>query len=396
MRDYDENIVQLIQLYLTGDLSEEEKVKLEDWIHGDSSRKRLFDEICEERNVARDLEVYERVNKESAWEKVVCRGNIKLQHSSRRLGWYRWVAAVMLPLLLCGTLWLSLREKKEVLVAKVTPEIEAGTAHAVLLMGQGERIDLSMTSGDTVLNKGDVRIRFDSSKSVTYEQVVGTPAKVEYNTIIVPRKGDYQLILADGSKVYLNSESRLRFPTHFEGKERRVYLEGEGYFKVAKDTTKPFVVETKEVDVRVLGTSFNVNAYASERAVRTTLVSGKVQVSNRTGKEVAVLNPGQQTVWQGGCFSTQEVDALAFTAWIDGKFYFEEGATLKKITEQLQRWYDLDFIFSSERGKQFVFAGMIKKEYTANEIFSMIEKTTRVKFNVRGRTIIVSELDKYN
>ena len=190
-------------------------------------------------------------------------------------------------------------------VAKVTPEIEAGTAHAVLLMGQGERIDLSMTSGDTVLNKGDVRIRFDSSKSVTYEQVVGTPAKVEYNTIIVPRKGDYQLILADGSKVYLNSESRLRFPTHFEGKERRVYLEGEGYFKVAKDTTKPFVVETKEVDERVLGTSFNVNAYASERAVRTTLVSGKVQVSNRTGKEVAVPNPGQQTVWQGGCFSTQ-------------------------------------------------------------------------------------------
>ena len=99
MRHDDENIIQLIQLYLTGDLSEEEKVKLEDWIHGDPSHERLFDEICEERNVARDLEVYERVNKAAAREKVVCQGNIKRRHTSRRLGWYRWVAAVVLPVM---------------------------------------------------------------------------------------------------------------------------------------------------------------------------------------------------------------------------------------------------------------------------------------------------------
>ena len=196
----------------------------------------------------------------------------------RRVVAWRWVAAVMLPLLLGGILWINSREKKDVLVAGVVPEIEAGTPRAVLLMEQGERIDLSLLAGDTILNKGDVRIRLDSSKSVTYERMAGTPAKIEYNTIIVPRKGEYQLILADGSKVYLNSESRLRFPTRFEGKERRVYLEGEGYFEVAKDTTKPFIVEAKEVDVRVLGTSFNVSAYVSEQAVRTTLVSGKVRV----------------------------------------------------------------------------------------------------------------------
>ena len=116
---------------------------------------------------------------------------------------------------------MNLREKREMLVAEVVPEIEAGTPRAVLLMEQGERIDLSLFAGDTILNKGDVRIRLDSSKSVTYERVTGTPAKIEYNTIIVPRKGEYQLILADGSKVYLNSESKLRFPTRFEGKERR-------------------------------------------------------------------------------------------------------------------------------------------------------------------------------
>ena len=139
----------------------------------------------------------------------------------RRVSAWRWVSAAMLPLLLGGILWISSREKKDVLVAGVVPEIEAGTPRAVLLMEQGERIDLSLLAGDTILNKGDVRIRLDSSKSVTYERVTGTPTKIEYNTIIVPRKGEYQLILADGSKVYLNSESRLRFPTRFEGKERR-------------------------------------------------------------------------------------------------------------------------------------------------------------------------------
>ena len=130
MRDYDENIVQLIQLYLTGDLSEEEKVKLEDWIRGDSSRKRLFDEICEERNVVRDLEVYERVNKESAWEKVVCRGNIKLQHSPRRLGWYRWVAAVMLPVMVAAGYFI--RETKPGTEQK-------GTEAGFFAAGSGDR-----------------------------------------------------------------------------------------------------------------------------------------------------------------------------------------------------------------------------------------------------------------
>lgn len=310
----------------------------------------------------------------------------------KRLPAWRWVAAAVLPLLLGGILWMISQEEKQVLVAEVIPEIEAGTPRAVLLMEQGERVDLSLVAGDTVLDKGNVRIRLDSSKSVTYEQVTETPAKVEYNTIIVPRKGEYQLVLADGSKVYLNSESRLRFPTRFEGKERRVYLEGEGYFEVTKDAAKPFIVEARELDVRVLGTSFNVNTYASERAIRTTLVSGKVRVGDRLTGKGEVISPGQQTEWADGVFTTKEVDTSIYTAWIDGKFYFE-GATLEEITAQLERWYDIDFFFTSEKVKHFVFAGVINKEYTANKIFSIIEKTTRVRFNVNGRVVTVSEIN---
>ena len=363
---------------------------------GDAEWERIWKErdFTAVRRVLREVGMWKKdelvADREKMWQVIEqYRGE---GMNRRRIPVWRWVAAVMLPLLLGGTLWMNLREKREMLVAEVVPEIEAGTPRAVLLMEQGERIDLSLFAGDTILNKGDVRIRLDSSKSVTYERVTGTPAKIEHNTIIVPRKGEYQLILADGSKVYLNSESKLRFPTRFEGKERRVYLEGEGYFEVVKDTAKPFIVEAKEVDVRVLGTSFNVSAYVSEQAVRTTLVDGKVRVGDRlTGKGEIIL-PGQQAEWEDGTFTTKEVDTSIYTAWINGKFYFE-GATLEEIASQLERWYDIDFFFTSENVKRFAFAGVINKEYSANKIFSIIEKTTRVRFNVNGRVVTVSEIN---
>ena len=173
-----------------------------------------------------------------------------------------------------------------------------------------------------------------------------------------------------------------------------MYLKGEAFFEVAPDAGKPFIVDVGEVDVRVLGTRFNVNAYTPDEVIRTTLVSGKVQVSDRKDRASTILAPGQQAVWEEGRISTKEVDAAAVSAWVNGKFYFEEGATLEDIAAQLQRWYDVDFFFASERVKRFVFAGVIKKEYTANEIFSIIEKTTRVKFTVNGRTVVVTELNR--
>lgn len=289
--------------------------------------------------------------------------------------------------------FLSQGAKNTTSLAQV-PVLEGGGPRAMLIMAGGERIDLTSELKDTLLNNNGVRVCLDSSRRVTYEQTGGPPAKVEYNTIFVPRKGEYQLMLADGTKVYLNSDSELRFPTLFAGGERKVYLKGEAFFEVAHDTVKPFIVEARGMDVRVLGTRFNVNAYTSERVIRTTLVSGKVQVSDRQDGTSAILAPGQQAVWEHGKISMREVDALAVAAWVDGKFYFEEGATLEDIAAQLQRWYDIDFFFSSERVKHFVFAGVIKKKYMANEIFSIIEKTTRVKFNVNGRAVIVSELNK--
>ena len=307
----------------------------------------------------------------------------------RRVPVWRWVAAAMLPLLLGGILWINLREKKDLLVAEVMSEIEAGTPRAVLFMEQGERIDLSLLAGDTILNKGDVRIRLDSSKSVTYEQVKGTPAKVEYNTIVVPRKGEYQLILADGSKVYLNSESRLRFPTRFEGKERRVYLEGEGYFEVARDSAKPFIVEAKEVDVRVLGTSFNVMSYDDEFASSVTLLSGKVETTS--GHDTVRLSPGEQvSITSDNRMTVQKTDINVVVSWMDGKFGFS-NERLDVIMRKICRWYDVEVLYAVPGIRERRFTGAPASNMPLKELLEALSTTTNLQFSLQDGVITIKQ-----
>lgn len=366
---------------------------------GDTEWRQIWreEDFARVRGVLREVGMMERgdtrFDKEKMWQAIE---GYRGTGTNRRRTWgaWRWVAAVMLPLLVGGTLWLASRNEAEIPVAS-PPVLEAGTHRAVLIMERGERIDLASVAKDTVLEKEGVRIRLDSSRGVTYERTGEQPTKAEYNTIVVPRKAEYQFVLADGTRVYMNSESELRYPTFFAGGERRVTLRGEAFFEVAADAEKPFIVEANAIDVRVLGTRFNVNAYTPDRAIRTTLVSGKVRVSDRGNQETTILSPGQQAVWRDGHLSTRTVDVSLATAWVNGKFYFEEGATLQEIAEQLERWYDISFFFSSERVKHLIFGGMIKKEYTANQIFTIIEKTTGVKFEVNGRTVTVSEVNNY-
>lgn len=361
---------------------------------GDEAWDRIWRErdFWRVRRTLREVGMMERGNlefdREKMWRVIEAYRGEGRNARGRHQRWY-WAAAVILPLLVVGgMLYFSWQQPKGTVVAS-TGVIESGSSRATLVMAGGERVDLASLT-DTLLRQGEVEIRLDSSRGVTYQAGDAKVNKVEYNKIIVPRKGEYQLMLADGSKVYLNSESELRFPTTFSGKERRVFLKGEGYFEVRKDAAKPFIVTVGETDVRVLGTTFNVTAYRDTKTIRTTLVEGAVRVNDRLTGEAVTLAPGLQAEWQGGSFTTRKVNVNAVAAWVDGKFYFEEGATLEEITEQLRRWYDIDFFFTSEDVKHFVFAGVIKKYYTANEIFSIIEKTARVKFTVNGRTVVVS------
>ncbi|MBS7155501.1 MAG: FecR family protein [Sanguibacteroides justesenii] len=389
MRDYDENIVQLIQLYLTGDLSEEEKVKLEDWIHGDSSRKRLFDEICEERNVARDLEVYERVNKESAWEKVVCRGNIKLQHSSRRLGWYRWVAAVMLPVMVAAGYFIREMKRDSLQQGVEIASIEPGKSKAILRLGNNRVLEITKER-ETHVDVAEGVAATNNSSGMIYPEQVAT-GKTEYNVLEVPRGGEYTVTLSDGTVVHLNSGSELRYPVAFGAERREVFLSGEGYFEVVKDSVRPFFVNADKLKIRVYGTSFNVNTYDLEN-IQTVLVEGKIGIQTMNMNTEYMVKPGQLALYnqEKGTMEILNVDVLPYVAWKDHEFMFDDES-LEKIMNRLSLWYDVDVFFQTASLKQLHFTGHLGRYDDISHILDAISGVTQVKFSVKGRTIIVME-----
>ena len=389
MRDYDENIVQLIQLYLTGDLSEEEKVKLEDWIRGDSSRKRLFDEICEERNVVRDLEVYERVNKESAWEKVVCRGNIKLQHSPRRLGWYRWVAAVMLPVMVAAGYFIREMKRDSLQQGVEIASIEPGKSKAILRLGNNRVLEITKER-ETHVDVAEGIAATNNSSGMIYPEQVAT-GKTEYNVLEIPRGGEYTGTLSDGTVVHLNSGSELRYPVAFGAERREVFLSGEGYFEVVKDSVRPFFVNADKLKIRVYGTSFNVNTYDLEN-IQTVLVEGKIGIQTMNMNTEYMVKPGQLALYnqEKGTMEILNVDVQLYVAWKDHEFMFDDES-LEKIMNRLSLWYDVDVFFQTASLKQLHFTGHLGRYDDISHILDAISGVTQVKFSVKGRTIIVME-----
>ena len=389
MRDYDENIVQLIQLYLTGDLSEEEKVKLEDWIRGDSSRKRLFDEICEERNVVRDLEVYERVNKESAWEKVVCRGNIKLQHSPRRLGWYRWVAAVMLPVMVAAGYFIREMKRDSLQQGVEIASIEPGKSKAILRLGNNRVLEITKER-ETHVDVAEGIAATNNSSGMIYPEQVAT-GKTEYNVLEIPRGGEYTVTLSDGTVVHLNSGSELRYPVAFGAERREVFLSGEGYFEVVKDSVRPFFVNADKLKIRVYGTSFNVNTYDLEN-IQTVLVEGKIGIQTMNMNTEYMVKPGQLALYnqEKGTMEILNVDVQLYVAWKDHEFMFDDES-LEKIMNRLSLWYDVDVFFQTASLKQLHFTGHLGRYDDISHILDAISGVTQVKFSVKGSTIIVME-----
>ena len=389
MRDYDENIVQLIQLYLTGDLSEEEKVKLEDWIRGDSSRKRLFDEICEERNVVRDLEVYERVNKESAWEKVVCRGNIKLQHSPRRLGWYRWVAAVMLPVMVAAGYFIREMKRDSLQQGVEIASIEPGKSKAILRLGNNRVLEITKER-ETHVDVAEGIAATNNSSGMIYPEQVAT-GKTEYNVLEIPRGGEYTVTLSDGTVVHLNSGSELRYPVAFGAERREVFLSGEGYFEVVKDSVRPFFVNADKLKIRVYGTLFNVNTYDLEN-IQTVLVEGKIGIQTMNMNTEYMVKPGQLALYnqEKGTMEILNVDVQLYVAWKDHEFMFDDES-LEKIMNRLSLWYDVDVFFQTASLKQLHFTGHLGRYDDISHILDAISGVTQVKFSVKGRTIIVME-----
>ena len=388
MKHYDEYIIQLIQLYLVGDLSGEEKVKLEEWVTQDPSREKLFKEICNEKSVASDFGIYEKVNKDSAWEKVILKGNIKQKNNARRLGWYKFVAAVMIPLMVVAAGYF-IRETKPGTEQKGTElaSIEPGKSKAILRLADNRVIEITREQ-ETRFDVAEGIAATNNLSGMVYPEQVAM-GKAEYNVLEVPRGGEYTVTLSDGTVVYLNSGSELRYPVAFGAERRDVFLSGEGYFEVAKDAERPFFVNADKLKIRVYGTSFNVNTYNIAN-VETVLVEGKIGIQGNNAEYT--VKPGQLALYnrEKGTMEIRDVDVRPYVAWKEHEFMFD-NESLEEIMNTLSLWYDVDVFFQTASLKQLHFTGHLGRYEEVSHILDAISGVTQVKFSVKGRTIIVME-----
>ena len=269
--------------------------------------------------------------------------------------------------------------------------IKPGRLQAELRLGTGVRLALNEHQGVYSLGNAGVEIVNDTvTGKVSYHvNKTGMEDSLVFNTLIVPKGGEYSLELPDGTVVWVNSESSLRFPEKFTSNRREVFLEGEAYFEVKKDANRPFYVHTEVGKVRVLGTAFNVCAYSNDRFWQTTLVEGSVMI-NQEEKEV-LLKPNEQYQIdvRTGKAGLREVLPELYTSWRDGKFYFK-AYTFEELVEKLERWYDFKMFYMNEEIKTRRFSGVVNKYQPLEEMFKFLQMTSDVQFNVKGNVVTAS------
>ena len=237
------------------------------------------------------------------------------------------------------------------------------------------------------VEEGSIRLR---EKSVSYEGRQA-PAEARHNTLRVPRGGEYAVTLSDGTEVRLNSESELRYPVAFGDGERRVYLKGEGYFRVARDEARPFLVEAGGAAVRVLGTSFDVKAYPDDRMIVTTLVTGKIAQRYAAADTGIVLTPSRQSVYdrESGSLRTREVDPRDALAWREGRIVMKD-ARLEDIFRELSRWYDFEAVYTNPSLRDMRFYLHTNRYAEIDGILEHLQATRGVRFSRVGNKIYVS------
>ena len=257
----------------------------------------------------------------------------------------------------------------------------------MLITGKGQQLLLQGLK-DTCLDiTGNETLKISKDGSLEYS-LSALSRMPEWHTLQVPRGGEYKIVLDDGTEIWLNSASELKYPAHFVGNERRVCLVGEAYFQVARNEAAPFIVETRDMDVKVLGTSFNVSAYEDEENSHATLVEGRVEVDDKINGEKVTLTPGEQALLQGKEMVVREVNTKLYSMWRLDRFTFA-SEDMEGVIRKLSRWYNVNFFFSNSSMKQKRFTGSLPKYSDISQVLKMIEMTTDIKFQVKGNTIII-------
>lgn len=387
----DKSIFELIAEYSAGTISPADAELLRERLESDAEAMRLFREIRETEKILKSVQVQEKIDLQKSWQRL----DSSLVGRPRKGRWLFWrvgpvVAASVALLLMFVFPFTRQVEQPGTLVSQLG--ITPGGVKAILQSEDGKMIDLTSSTSSRIVTSDGLVLVNDSLKGLRFDQSKSENQPMKYHTLAVPVGGEYHFTLADGTRVWVNSASEVRFPNCFSGGKREIYVKGEVYLEVARDEKHPFVVHAGENEVRVLGTRFNLTAYPDEQKVITTLVEGSVEFRNNQSS--IRLKPGEQSVLdrETNNLEKQKVDVSIYTSWISGTYEYEL-MPLSDITRQLSRWYDVQFVYESTEFSNHPFTGVVKRDQSLEEVLSIIEKTTNIKFKISGRTIIIKRAE---
>ena len=387
MLSKEEHIARLIFLHIQGMTDNVQEKELNEWRSVSPRHEELFQRMLSSEHVEKSISRFVKTEEEEerGWRQL--QQKARSGRSVRKIKWFPYAAAIVLILSVGGVFYFSGDKEQTEILPIAKNEVQVPGSRAVLILPDGRKVDLENEVLRSDLAQSD-SLLLVSARSLKYRDIDSPDTTEIFHTLEIPRGGEYLLALSDGTMIYLNSESTLSFPVKFQGKERKVYLTGEAYFKVAKNTEHPFVVTAGELEVLVTGTTFGVRAYKDEKDIQTTLESGRVTVRVE-GKSVKLV-PNKQVLFNKSTMGLEvrDVDVDLYLAWADGRLVYD-NCPLEKILTDLGRWYNIDVFYSRDELRSYQFSLNMKKHEEFTQVLELIGKTGEVQFEIKDNTVIV-------
>lgn len=391
------NDAALMKKSLLGEASESEQQELENRLAECPELQQIYEQLQNGETLKTAFGEYQNYSSKKAYRSFlqhIEQGEKKQSKRKILRGW--WYAAAAVVVMAIGLSFYLMNDNLSVENNKVI--IEPGTQQAQLIFPDGSIIDVHEEEVNVIVD--GVKVKYEKG-ILSYEPTVATQQKeesaveqpIQSNELVIPRGGENTVVLADGTTVHLNAGSKLTYPVRFAGKRRTVVLQGEAYFEVTKDENRPFVVQTHLGEVTVLGTEFNVNAYADADVCYTTLVRGKVSFSASDSGESVTLLPGEQAVATAGNVEKRAVDLDEYVGWVDGIYTFN-NRTLGEIMQTFERWYDIQVYYETPDLRNMTYSGNLKRYGTINSFLDALELTGDLDYKITGRNILIYDKQK--
>jgi len=387
-------IAELITKSLKVTLNTDENKELDLWLNSNADHMKFFATLVDNENLHTELQNYFSVDKDQLWAQVksgITIYPLKTRKNTIKL-WYRISLAAAAVLIVCSALFVFYNQKSLQNSADFSSRIPPGHLGATLTLANGKKIKLSDTGNEQLAVEAGVRVTKTNRGVLIYQimdDAANSDAADQLNILSTSNGESYIVILPDGSKVWLNAGSILRYPVSFRhSTTRNVRLDGEAYFEIAKDKSHPFLVQSRGQQIKVLGTHFNINSYANESSVTTTLIEGSIELT--TAKTKHILTPGQQAITNAVSVQLTIADIESVVDWKSGDFYLDH-IRFKTALRKLERWYNIEFIYDASISDDMLSGGWISRGSQLSTVLRLIEKSGQVNFKIEGKKIYVSK-----